>query len=1464
MKDIGFHRFVRQWFETAFAGPTQVQLDGWKAIARGRDTLISAPTGSGKTLAAFLWAIDSLFKKAENGMLEDRIHVVYISPLKALGNDIEKNLRGPLAAIHDLARNAGLDPAEVRVGVRSGDTPSYERQKQIKRPPHILITTPESFYILLTAEKSRAILKRAESIIVDEIHAVADSKRGTHLALSLERFDRLVERPVQRIGLSATQNPVDEVARLLIGQRRCLPDGRPDCTIVDTGHRREIDLSVELVDYELGPIASHELRASIYDRMVELVRAHRTTIIFTNTRRMVERVAHSLTERLGKDKVRAHHGSLSRDTRLGAEQGLKSGEIPVVVATASLELGIDVGHVDLVCHLGAPRSIAQLLQRVGRSGHFLGAIPKGVLFPLTRDELVQAAAAVRAVESGTLDRLSIPTNGLDILAQQIVAQVASEEMHVEELWDMVIGSYPYRGIERSDFDDVLEMLSEGVSTRRGRRSAHLHYDRVNGRLRPRRGARLAAITSGGSIPDMADYDVVEDGSNAFVGTVNEDFAIESLAGDIFQLGNSSWRVQRIEAGRVRVTDAEGLPPTIPFWMGEAPGRTLELSDAVARLRTDVAERLGDLKACAEWLMAETHVDDSGAEQIIGYVREALAVLGTLPSQNQVIAERFFDEAGGMQLVIHAPFGARVNRALGLALRKSFCVSFDFELQAAATDDGVVLSLGEQHSFPLENIFSMTNARKIEPDLVQATLQSPMFTNRWRWNATRALAMLRFTGGKRVPIALQRMRAEDLLSAVFPAQLGCQDNRIGNIEPPDHPLVSETIDNCLHEAMDLNGAKALLAGMESGAIATVAVETPSPSPLSHEILNANPYAFLDDAPLEERRARAVTLRRFDPDLAAGIGALDNAAIAEVRRQAWPEIRDAEELHDAMCSLGLLPTSDPLLAHSLIASALAQLRASDRVVCARWSLGGTGDADDDGKVSRHEAWVPAERAELVRRAVTDVSFDPEPVRVERSRALVAKSEDAEIFDDDPDTALKEILRGWMESVGPTTAAAIARRLGLAEARVNAALARLELDGVILQGRFTNETSAVDAVEWCERGLLARIHRLTIGTLRKEIEPVSSVDFMRFLFRWQHVAHGTQLHGKDGLRNIVAQLQGLELPGPAWERDVLAARVANYDPEMLEQLCLAGEVAWGRLAFAVASRGDEGAARKRRRTITRSAPLAFFLREDRYTLLQPLPAERAWLEAISESARSVYQQLETKGASFLADISQATGALPTETEEALWELVASGLVTGDGIAGLRTLLLPSDKRNAVRRVRLAPHLRALPGRVARRIMPVGRWALMRDNETTEVDSAVCASAFVEQLLNRYGVVFRDLCVRESRRFPWRVTLYELRRLEACGAVRGGRFVDGYVGEQFALPDAVELLRRIRRDKSEDATVLVSAADPLNLVGILSAGERVSPLEQKVIAYKGGVPIEIGDLGSVRSKLQPGRTPGQRFTLH
>jgi ATP-dependent Lhr-like helicase len=1478
-----FHPLVARWFRERFGGPTAPQAAGWPPIAAGEDTLIAAPTGAGKTLAAFLWAIDGLVRAAVAGAPEDRTRVVYVSPLKALGNDIQKNLQEPLADIARLAAADGLDLPEIRVMVRSGDTPAHERRHMARRPPHILVTTPESLYILLTAEGSRRYLATAETVIVDEIHAVAGDKRGAHLALSLERLDALAGRRLQRIGLSATQKPIEEIARLLVGAGRLAPDGQPRCAIVDVGHRRALDLSVEVPAQPLGHVATHEMWAEVYERIAALTRAHRTTIAFVNTRRLVERVAHQLEKRLGEGRVAAHHGSLSRRTRLEAERRLKVGEIPVVVATASLELGIDVGTVDLVCHIGAPRALATLMQRVGRSGHFpsstsrggAGAqgsggdtapaapgdstpapahpgapgMPKGILFPLTRDELVQCAAAVQAVRAGELDRVVIPRAPLDILAQQAVAIAAGAEVGEEELWKLVRRAYPYRELQRQDFEAVLDILCEGVATPRGRRSAHLHRDRVNGRLRGRRGARLTAITCGGAIPDTADYDVIEDPAGTFVGKVNEDFAVESLAGDIFLLGNRSWRIRRVEAGRVRVEDAQGAPPTVPFWIGEAPGRTIELSAAVAAIRQGVAGRLPDAAAAAAWLRAGAGLDAAGADQVAAYVAETLAVLGTVPTQGTVVAERFFDEAGGMQLVLHAPFGGRINRAWGLALRKRFCRTFDFELQAAATDDGIVLSLGEQHSFPLESVFAMVRTATLEEDLVQAALAAPMFANRWRWNATRALALLRHSGGRRVPMPIQRMRADDLLAAVFPAQVGCQDNHAGPVEPPDHPLVNETIANCLHEAMDVDGLRAVIAALERGEVRTAAVDTPVPSPMCHEILNANPYAFLDDAPLEERRARAVALRRTDPDLARGVGALDAAAIEEVRAQAWPDVRDAHELHDALLTLGLLPTADAVewaaFADELIRDGRATRARYDR------SLGVRGEASG-------EAFVAAERLRVVRAALPGVRFDPElePPRPARGEAEAPAQADA----------IRAIVQGWLEHIGPTTAAALAARLGLPQPDVQIALVELEGRGVVLRGRFTPAAPA-DAIEWCDRRLLARIHRLTIGRLRREIEPVSAADFIRFLLRWQHVHPGTQLHGRQGLLQVIGQLQGLELPAPAWERDVLPARIAHYSPGDLEALCLSGEVAWARLRPQTRPADlDAGGGAgfipvrptQRRQAPTRSAPLAFVLREDLASFLDPAPSDLASVEGLSAAARDVARHLAERGASFLPDIARATRRLPAQVEGALWELVARGLVTGDGIAGLRALLKPEEKRRLPHR-----RLRMLRGGLLReRLIPLGRWSLLHpagDGAEPRPKREETDEALALQLLRRYGVVFRDLLAREGRAPAWRVLLGIYRPLEARGEIRGGRFVSGFVGEQFALPEAVETLRAVRRRHDEAETAVVSAADPLNLAGILTPGARVAPHAGQVIAYRSGVPVEVGDLGAVMHRLgNPSAAPG------
>jgi len=1450
-----FHPLIQRWFAERFQGPTPAQQEGWQSIAAGQATLIAAPTGSGKTLAAFLWSLDRLIKRALDGSLTERTSVVYVSPLKALGNDIAKNLQAPLAQIYQLAGREGFLLPSVRVGVRSGDTPSQERQAMVRKPPHILITTPESLYILLTSARSREFLRSAETLIIDEIHAIAQDKRGAHLALSIERLAALAEQPLQRIGLSATQKPIDEVARLLVGTKQIRQDGTPACAIVDVGHKRDMELRIEVPDEELGPIIRQDIWATVYDKLVAEIQAHRTTLIFVNTRRLVERVSHQLSERLGAGKVGAHHGSLSRRTRLEVEEKLKSGLYSVVVATASLELGIDIGHVDVVCHIGAPRNLAVLLQRVGRSGHWLGAVPKGLFYPLTRDDLMQAIAAIRAVRQGQLDKLNLIYQPLDILAQQMVATVASAEMSSpmsskvskkisgqegiseDALWRLMRGAYPYRDLSRKVFDEVLEMLCEGVETRRSRRSAYIHRDRIHGMLRPRRGARLTALTNGGAIPDTADYNVVEFATETFVGTVNEDFAIESLAGDIFLLGNRSWRIRRVGSGKVWVDDAQGLPPSIPFWMGEAPARTVELSKAVSDLRAAVAARLGDQGAAVAWLVGEVPMAQAAAEQVVGYVGDTVAVLGAVPGQGKIIAERFFDEAGGMQLILHSPWGGRINRAWGLALRKRFCVSFDRELQAAATDDGICISLVEQHSFPLTDVFAMLKPAILEYNLTQAALASPMFSNRWRWNATRALALKRHNGGKKVPVAIQRMRAEDLLAAVFPEQVMCQDNRSGPVEIPEHPLVRETLGDCLHEAMDSDGLSALLAKIDSGEIATLAIDTPAPSPMAHEILNANPYAFLDDAPLEERRARAVSLRRVDPWLGREFGQLDPEAIVEVCQQAWPAARNADELHDLLLGVGILPISWRPDWHALA----GELIDGGRATLASWETA-------DG-VQR--AYVAAERVDLVRMAVPEIAIAPAIVLPLGFTECVESAEDA----------IKKIVQGWLEVSGPVRAAALSARLGLARNRVDTGLLALESAGVAMRGQFTGGTlgalnrQAADEIEWCDRVLLARIHRLTLGKMRREVEPVSAADFIKFLLHWQHAAPKSRLRGRDGVLHVIEQLQGLELPAPVWEQHVLPARIENYDPADLEHLCLSGMVAWGRLRNE--SPGEEGGAngsagklRKRMLAPARNAPIAFLLRDELANYLEQLPGRYQEIPSLSAMTLEVARYLEQHGASFLADIAKGTGLLKVKVEEALWQLVAHGLASGDGIAGLRVLLTPERKRVERRR-----SLRVISGgRNPERAMAIGRWSLWRTNlSSMDISGESRMEKQARQLLQRYGVMFRDLLAREAINGNWRELLTIYRRWESRGEIRGGRFVNGFVGEQFALSEAVDRLRELRRGEGEANEILIAAGDPLNLAGILTPGARISPYSNQMIAFRNGELVDSGLLGELVSRLQP-----------
>jgi ATP-dependent helicase Lhr and Lhr-like helicase len=1482
------HPLVQEWFTARFSTPTEPQEQGWPHILAGHTTLISAPTGSGKTLAAFLACINRLVCKALAGELRDRTEVLYVSPLKALGNDIQKNLEIPLGEILQMAGERGLLMPEIRTAVRTGDTLMKDRRLMLKRPPHILVTTPESLYILLTAEKSRAILRDVETVIVDEIHAVADDKRGVHLSLSLERLEALTERPPVRIGLSATQKPIEDVAHFLAGS----PDPenpRPSPVIVNVGHKRKLDLGVEVPASELGPVASNEMWDEIYERIVQLVNAHRSTLVFVNTRRLAERIAHQLGERMGEKNVAAHHGSLSRKLRLEAERKLKEGQIKVLVATASLELGIDVGTVDLVCHISSPRSIAVALQRVGRSGHWRGAVPKGRFFVTTRDDLAECAVLVRAIRLGELDRLIFPEGSLDVLAQQIVACCAAsgsaatanksgdqsnDGWDEDTLFALVKRAYPYRNLARATFDEVLTMLSEGIASQRGRYGAYLHHDQINRKLRARRGARLAAITSGGAIPDNALFSVVAEPDGGNVGTVDEDFAVESMAGDIMLLGNTSWRIRRVESrtSRVLVEDAHGAPPSVPFWRGEAPARTEELSQQLGQLRKEISDRLPQVvpvegwrslpvvAEAVDWLREECGLDLSGAEQLIQYTLEGRAVLGDVPTQTTIIAERFFDEGGGMQLIIHAPFGGRINKAWGLALRKRFCRGFNFELQAAATDNGLNIALAEQHSFPLADVFQFLHSESMPPILEQAALASPIFQTRWRWDATRALALLRFQGGKKVPPQIQRMRSDDLLASVFPDVAACQENIEGNIKIPDHPLVREVMKDVLTEALDIEGLAAVLRGIEQGRIRCIAVDTPVPSQFSHEILNANPYAYLDDAPLEERRARAVEMRRVLPaSVLEEVGALDPAAIAQVQQEAWPDVRDADELHDVLHTLVMMPAPEEESSQMPAFSSGGTQQTLSSKVLPHWH-GFFVRLQLDNRAIVAEAagkqyWAAAERVEWFSAMhPVETGLAPSANQMAGVANRDAASRVSTVRFDD---ALLTAVQGWIAHLGPTTASEIGELLGLPATEIEKALLRIEASGAILRGRFRSldsrqeagrtalartaeggrphvERSAEAETEWCERRLLARIHRLTVATLRKQIAPVTASQFMNWLLRWQHVALGTQVRGEHGTLEVLRQLQGFEIPASAWERFILARRISDYDPANLDQLCLAGAVGWGRLsphpATLEATGTDENGHENRRRVIpTRVAPIAFFVREDADWMRPHHPgAEDSSTSFLSPVAQALLELLKQRGALFFPDMVRATGRLKAEIETGLWELVAAGLVTADGFENLRALVTPKHSSGSgagramgkVRRPRHAP----------------GRWSLLHA-EGADRDRSVESCCWM--LLRRYGVVFRDLLVRETNLPRWRELQIGYRRLEDRGEVRGGRFVDGFLGEQFALPVAVESLRVHRKlpPNAHSERVVIAAADPLNLVGIIVPGERIPAISGKSVAFRDGV---------------------------
>ncbi len=1441
------HPLTQEWFIAKFGTPTEPQEAGWPHIIAGRTTLISAPTGSGKTLAAFLVCIDQLLRKAIAGSLTPCTEVIYVSPLKALSNDIQKNLDAPLAEILELAMARGYLATTIRTGVRTGDTLPKERAAMLRNPPHILVTTPESLYILLTAAKSRGNLRHVHTVIVDEIHAVADDKRGAHLALSLERLEALVcgenrltsagtlsgqITPPQRIGLSATQNPITLVADFLTG---CHPFREP-AHIVQVGQRRRFDLGIEVPSDELSSIASTAMWNEIFDKLAAYTEHHRSTLVFVNTRRLVEKLSFELAERLGTAHVAGHHGSLSRSLRLDAEQRLKNGEIKILVATGSLELGIDIGDVDLVCQINTTRCIATAMQRVGRAGHWRGATPKGRFFATTRDDLLEQAALISAMKAGELDLLQIPDAPIDVLMQQIVASCGAEPWDEHALYDVVRRAYPYRNLTRGQFDELLVLLHEGIESSRGRYGAYLLRDGVHREVQPRRGARMIAIANGGAIPDTNLFAVILQPEGLQIATLDEHFAVDSSPGDVILLGNNSWRIQKVESsGRVLVEDAHGAPPSIPFWEGEAPQRTGALSTGVSDLRREISRRTrhvagpnipsSDLEVavCLDWLMSETCVCRSGALQLIAYVIAGRSVLGAVPSKKTIVAERFFDDGGGMQLILHAPFGGRINKAWGLALRKRFCRGFNFELQASATDNGINISLAEQHSFPLADVFRFLTEHTVKELLEQASIASPIFKNRWRWAAGRSLQLLRMQKGKRVAPQIQRTRSDDLMANVFPQAAACFETIVGDIQIPEHPLVREVMKDVLGEAMDLEGLVEVLRGIDEGTIQCLAVDTPVPSQFAHELLNAMPYAYLDEAGTEERRARATTLHR---GFAAGSdrGAqLDQTAIDTVRKELWPDLRDENELHDILLSVLFLPlsfidceeaTSWPQLYERLLRRGRAQ----------------TID------VLNKPCWVATERLAAV-------------------AEVVPHAGDEAAFSANPDAVLK-CLQGWLQITGPTTASALSILLGIDSDSIYRTFLTMEMQGLALRGVFEHAAPPPEGceceIEWCERRILQRIHRLTVGSLRKQVQPVPPAVFMRWLLGWQHLAPQTQLAGEEGVLEALSKLEGFEAPAVEWERTLLPARISDYDPRWLDALCLSGAVGWGRVSPHPAWSAGEGSA-PRRVIPTNAAPITFFVRESAdwlpHALAAQCVAEATLLEALSADALSVRALLRQRGACFLNDVQRILNLTRLQTQHALWELATAGLASADGFDQLRGMMDP-------RRKQATAQPSSLNKRAAARTT-AGRWSLLCGEaeavlpltKPTQAERQALAIAEARRtdaahesaarmLLCRYGILFRDLLERESNAPKWRDLLNILRRLEARGEIRGGRFVSGFSGEQFALPEAIESLRLSRsRDSQEDVTV--AAADPMNLVGVVVPGARVAAVPGRFVQFQSGLAV-------------------------
>jgi ATP-dependent Lhr-like helicase len=1343
---------VRDWFEGAFAEPTPAQAQAWPAIATGEHVLISAPTGSGKTLAAFLWAIDRLAAEPEAG--EGRTRLVYVSPLKALSYDIERNLRAPLRGIG----------ADLRVALRTGDTPQRERQAMLREPPDILITTPESLYLMLTS-RAQEMLTGVQWCIVDEIHAVASTKRGAHLALTLERLAANAGRDVQRIGLSATQSPLEEVARFMVGPRRT-------CKIVDTGVRKSLDLRIHVpVDSmvepdatpapELDPLlgGSEATRRSIwpaiYPELLELVRAHRSTILFVNARRGAERLALRLNEMAGEEIARAHHGSLAREERVVVEEMLKAGELPCLVATSSLELGIDMGAVDLVIQVESPKSVARGLQRIGRAGHSVGDVSRGRIFPKFRADLLECAVIARRMREGAIESTVVPRNPLDVLAQQVVAIAAASEdpISVDELYALVTATYTFAELPRTQLENVLDMLDGRYpSSSFAELRPRIIWDRVAGTLRARPGARQLAVTNAGTIPDRGLYAVtLPDGRR--VGELDEEMVYEARPGQTFLLGATTWRIEEIGRDRVIVTPAPGLPGAVPFWKGDGVGRPRELGAAIGAFSRWAVDQP------AERLEAEYDLDPRAARNLIEFLREQQAATRVVPSDRAIVVERFRDEIGDWRLCVLSPFGGRVHAAWGLALGAKIRDELGLEADAIWSDDGIIIHLPDADEPPGADLV-LIDPDEVEDRVVAELSSSALFGARFRENAARALLIPRARPGKRTPLWQQRLKAQSLLEVAR--------------SHGEFPIILETFRECLRDVLDLPGLVELLTGLHRRELSMIEIETPTASPFASSLLfdYVATYMYEGDTPNAERRAAALSL---DRDLLRELlgqeelrDLIDPDALAQVEddlqhRSDRARAANRDGMHDVLRRVGDLSPAEAVervLAGTDAARMLEELSSERRAIKVRL-LG-------------EERWIDAADAGLYRDALGAVPPGGLP---------------AAFLEDVPD-ALARLLTRYAATHGPFTIPELRARYGIDG---SAALRELERAGVLVRGELRPGGSER---EWCDTEVLRRIRRASLAVLRREIEPADQRELARFLPAWQGIdRHPASGAGIDRLRETLVPLQGLALPAATWEQDVLPRRLGAYSPAWIDQLCASGELVW----IGAGALGRS------------SGRVALYFRDD----VALIEAPGRTPTAPESPAHDAVRARLAAGACFFTDLLVDVELSPEELQEALWDLAWAGEATNDAFAPLRAPRLTLARAQAQHRSRTARAGRFAARRHSGAAAQVqGRWSLTAPLLADAPNVSARRRALAELLLERYGILTREQVRAEGVPGGFSSIYPELSQLETLGIARRGYFVEGLGGAQFALPGAVERLRA-QTSGDSDTPVVLAAVDPAQPYG-------------------------------------------------